>query len=283
MNREADWDWDHVRVFLAVTRAKSLRQAGDNLGLSHPTLSRRLEALEAKLGFRLFDRRSDGLHATQEAAELVELAESVEDSMHALARRAHDTNSDLQGRVRVTAPDLIVTDLLMPELSAFSRKYPQIELEVRTSYEVMNLGSREADVAIRIVRHGTLPTDNVAGRKAGTIWSAIYGEGDNWIGWSGERLDRAWIRRTPFPDLPIRGSFNHPALQRAACQAGMGLTKLQCYFADPYLQRRTAPEKAFDIWVVVHPDLQRSPSLRAFRDEMFTAFKRLQPRLEGQY
>ena len=104
--------------------------------------------------------------------------------------------------------------------------------------------------------------------------------GDEWIGWygGGER-DQAWIRNSPFPELPVRGALNDPALQRAACIEGMGLAMLPCHYADRYLPRLTEPKPVFDLWVLVHPDMRRSPRLRVFRDEMVAALKRLQPRL----
>ncbi len=69
-----------------------------------------------------------------------------------------------------------------------------------------------------------------------------------------------------------------PALQRTACARGLGLSQLPCFFAEPTLVRVTEPEPAFDIWVLVHDDLRKSPRLKAFRDAMVDA---LQARLAG--
>ena len=283
MEGRLEWDWDHVRIFLAVMRASSLRQTAETLGVSHPTIARRLEAFESQLGLQLFDRRSDGLHATPQAVKLVPLAEQVEASMDALGRGALDADEELRGPVRVTAPRLLLTDLLMPELAAFRERWPQIELHVEADSAIADLASREADVAIRAVPHGKLPDERLTGRLAATSYHAVYGTADEWLGWYGDaERDRAWTRNTPFHDLPVRGSFRDPALQRAACVAGMGLTLLPCHFADPYLKRRTEPKPAFDLWVLVHPDLKRSPRLRVFRDAMVEALKRLQPRFAGE-
>ena len=282
MDKRPELDWDHVRVFLAVMRSSSLRQAAEALGLSHPTIARRLEAFEQQLGLSLFDRRTDGLHATPEAAELLEVAEEVETSVHALGRRALDADPELRGPIRVTAPDTLMTDLLMPELAAFSERWPQIELKVDINFDLADLAGREADVAIRGMPHGKSPDGNLTGRLAGVLYGAVYGEGDRWIGWSGEGKDQEWIRDSEFPDLPVRGAFSHPLLQREACRAGMGLTRLPCHLADGHLKRRTEPKPAFDIWVLVHPDLRRSPRLRVFRDEIVAAIKRLQPVLQGE-
>jgi DNA-binding transcriptional LysR family regulator len=76
--------------------------------------------------------------------------------------------------------------------------------------------------------------------------------------------------------------MNNPDLQRASCAAGMGLTLLPCFFADPTLERRSEPIHGFDVWVLVHPDLRDNPRLRVFRDFIFEALRRHRPRLEGR-
>ncbi|MCO4762376.1 MAG: LysR family transcriptional regulator [Myxococcales bacterium] len=277
-----DLDWDHVRVFLATMRSTSLRQAAEKLRISHPTARRKLGALEQQLGLRLFDRRSDGLHPTLEAADLQAAAEEVERAMLSLGRVAQAADPDVRGPIRVTLPDIGATDLLMPDLVRFTQRWPDIELELMPSYDLVSLDRREADVAVRFMTGGKLPAEHLTGRKAGTAYRAIYGEKDEWIGWYGGDKDREWIDKTPFPDFPIRGAMSSGWLQRSACAAGLGLTRLPCFFAEPLLKRRTEPEPAFDIWVLVHPDLRRSPRLRLFRDEMVAAVRRLKPRLEGR-
>ncbi len=274
-------DWDHLRVFLATVRSSSLRAAADTLGLSHPTARRRLGALEDELGLQLFDRRRDGLHPTLEAEALREAAEEVERAVHALGRVAQAADPALRGPIRVTAPDIVATDLLMPDFVAFQQQWPDIELHLDLSYRVADLDKREADVAIRAVPRGNLPAEHLTGRKAASATQAIYGEGEQWIGWRGEGDDREWIRETPFPDLPVRGAFNDPAMQRAACEAGLGLSMLPCFYADGRLRRRSEPRPYFDLWVLVHPDLRRSPRLRVFRDFVVEAISRHRPRLEG--
>lgn len=274
-------DWDHLRVFLATMRTGSLRAAAEALGLSHPTARRRLGALESQLGLQLFERRRDGLHPTVEADTLRSAAEDVERAVHALGRIAQAADPALRGPIRVTAPNIIATDLLMPDFVEFQRRWPDIDLRIDISYQVADLDKREADIAIRAVPVGKLPAQHLTGRKAATAYQAVYGEGEHWIGWQGEHEDRPWIRGTAFPDLPLRGAFNDPALQRGACAAGLGLSILPCFYAEPMLQRSGTPRPHFDLWVLVHPDLRRSPRLRAFRDFIVEAIARHRPRLEG--
>ena len=276
-------NWDNLRTFLCVMRSSSLRQAADRMGVSHPTVRRHLECLEEQLGLRLFDRRSDGLHALPAAAELLDLAEDIETRFHTLGRRALDATPALRGPIRVTAPDVVVSDLLMDDLVAFTDRHPELDLQVDVSYNVADLGAQEADVAIRVVRTGKAPSGDVTGRKAGTIYHAVYGEPHQWIGWSGGEKDRPWIEETGvYTDLAVVGKFNNPYAQRSAMATGMGLTMLPCFFAEGWGTRRSEPMPRFDIWVLVHPDLRRNPRLRLFRDEIVAAIRRMQPRMAGQ-
>lgn len=275
-------DWDDIRVFLAVMRGKSLRAAADRLGLSHPTARRRLGGLELQLGLKLFERRRDGLHPTTEADQLLGPSEDVERAMAALGRAAQAADSSLRGPIRVTMPENVATDLLMPQMVEFAERWPEIDLRLQTDYALADLDRREADVAVRFMAVGTRPAEHLAGRLAVTVYRAVYGSDHCWIGWNGDPEDRQWVSKTSYPDLPIRGAFDSTAAQRAACDAGMGLTMLPCFFAEPTLERLTDPEPAWDAWVLVHPDLKRSPRLRRFRDDVVAELKRQEPRLHGR-
>src|SRR6266404_2279872 len=96
-------DWDDVRVFLAVAREGSMRAAGRALGLSQPTIARRLAAFEATFGGpTLFDRLPEGLRLTAVGEQLVPAAESVEDAVLTLERRRAAASPVLSGTVRVS-------------------------------------------------------------------------------------------------------------------------------------------------------------------------------------
>src|SRR5271169_1864149 len=96
-------DWDNVRVFLAVAREGSMRAAGRSLGLSQPTIARRLAAFEAGFGGpSLFDRLPEGLRLSAAGERLVPEAESVEEAMLTLERRRAAASPDLSGTVRVS-------------------------------------------------------------------------------------------------------------------------------------------------------------------------------------
>jgi DNA-binding transcriptional LysR family regulator len=275
-------NWDDVRVFLAVLRASSARKAADDLGVSRPTVSRRLEAFEARLGLELFERRSDGLHATAAATELLPAAEAAERALMRVSRAAQAADPHIRGPIRVAVPAIVAADLLMPDLVAFAKAWPEIELYFSGSYDLADHARREADVAIRFMPVGKLPSEELTGRKVGNAYQAIYGSGDQWIGQYRHRREQSWVADTEFPELPVRGRIFDGEILRSAVVHGLGMARLPCFMADPRLRRRSKPEPGFDVWILVHPDLRKNPRLRLFRDAMLKAFKRLRPVLEGR-
>lgn len=280
MPTERAFQWDDLRVFLATMRAASLRKAATELGVSRQTAARRLGELEQRLGVLLFERRTDGLHATPQAAELLPVAEDAERAMAAVARTADALDSALRGPLRATMPGPVATDLLMEDLIAFTRAYPQVDLHISGSIQLEDLAKRQADVAIRFMPFGSPPSFDLAGRKVGVAHSAIYGEGDCWIGQPG--LPESFYATTDFADVPLRGSISDGEVLRTACAQGMGLAFLPCFMADGVCERRSEPVPAFDIWVVVHHDLRRTPRFRVFRDAMVDALRDKRERLEGR-
>src|SRR3977135_3684924 len=102
-NGAASMDWDDVRVFLAVARHGSLRAAGRSLGLSQPTIGRRLAAFEATFGGpTLFGRLPGGARLHPAGNALLPAAEQLENAALTLERRRAVTSPALSGTVRVS-------------------------------------------------------------------------------------------------------------------------------------------------------------------------------------
>ena len=114
-------------------RTGTVRAAAGTLGVSHSTVARRIDTMERKLAGRLFDRLPTGYVVTAAGEDMLKVAELVENEMDGLERRILGHDRKLAGRVRVTMVDGLATGLLMPHLADFTRKYPDIELEVETT------------------------------------------------------------------------------------------------------------------------------------------------------
>src|ERR1700722_9781467 len=144
-------DWDDVRYFLAVAREGSVRAAAKGLGVNHSTVLRRIAQLEERLGVHMFEKLPFGYRLTVAGEEVLEFADQMEVSSHLLETRVFGRDQSVRGLLRVTLPPFLATHLLMPDLADFARMHPDIEMEIVSTGDVVNLTNREADVAIRIV------------------------------------------------------------------------------------------------------------------------------------
>src|SRR5437016_6544504 len=193
--------WDDVRASLAVAREGSMRAAGRALGLSQPTIARRLAAFEATFGGpTLFDRLPEGLHLNAAGERLVPAAESVEDAVLTLERRRAAAAPELSGTVLVStgecAAGFLARCLSGPTTTALP---PSITLELVDSRQTANLARREADMALR---HQPPETGDFYISKAGTFARAVYrrrgAEAGAWITYTEEQAHYAparWVQQ----------------------------------------------------------------------------------------
>ncbi|MEM7025485.1 MAG: LysR family transcriptional regulator [Pseudomonadota bacterium] len=293
-------DWSDLRIFLALARGGSVRSAGKVLTMSHSTIARRIDGFEGRLGVRLFDRQPTGFALTAAGEELLETAERVEEDISGAERRLVGKDAKLRGEIKVTMPDALGTHLLMPDLAAFSTRYPEIELEVILSYDQLDLSQREADVALRFARPSQGPPDSLVGRRVLRVAQCAYASPDYlerhdlrsaasgacWIGWSDQGPYPEWVRQSAFPNIPVRGRLHNVLIQIEGTKQGMGLGMLPCFIGDceDELVRvpGATPELLFDLWVLSHEDLRSTARMRAFRDFICAAIVRQKELLEGR-
>lgn len=290
-------DWDDLRFFLAVARKGSIRAASTALAVNHSTVSRRINAFEEKLGVRLFERLPTGYVLTPAGEEMVESAQRIEDEVVKLDRQVIGRDAQLNGVLRVTMPAALATHLLAPDLAAFSRTYPGIQLELAISDEEFNLKKREADVAIRLT---TNPPDYLVGRPIVKPAKGIYAsrsyleqhdpdthpEEMHWLGWEDSVPYPQWVKESNFPSSTIFHQTDNILVQLETARAGMGLTMLPCFMADPIpdLHRLalSGASSCGDIWILTHKDLRATARVRTFIDFMLEAFERHRDLLEGR-
>ena len=163
----ATLDWNLLRALGAVLDQGSFTQAAARLGTSQPTLSRQIAALEAQLGTALFERGARRLQPTPAALALAEPAQRMLAAAQACALAADAVGSaddDLAGTVRLTASEVVSTEVLPGLLAQLARQHRQIQIELVPDDTLSNLLEREADIAVRMLRptQGTLITRHIA-------------------------------------------------------------------------------------------------------------------------
>jgi DNA-binding transcriptional LysR family regulator len=277
-------DWDDVRVFLAIIREGSMRAAGRALGLSQPTIARRLAAFEAGLGgASLFDRLPDGLRLNAAGEQLVPAAECIEDAVLTLERRRAAASPVLSGTVRVSTGECAAGFLARCLSESTTTPLPSgITLElVDELRQTANLLRRQADMALR---HEPPEGGDFYISKAGTFACAVYrrrgAEAGAWVTYTDEQAHYAparWVQRqVEETGKPVTLRASSMLMHLEAIRAGTGRGVLPCYVGDghPLLERLTSPipEIAAEYWIIVHRDLRRAPCVRAIIDWMKALF-----------
>ena len=291
-------NWNDLRVFLALVRAGSVRAAALRLSISHSTVVRRIDALEKSLGVRLFERLATGYVLTSVGETMLEHAERVENEIHGLELNILGQDAKLSGNIRVTVAEPLIAYLITPDLQQFKKAYPDIDLEITSSYEVKNLAKREADVAIRIMSN---PPEYLVGHHLPNFNFSFYAsrqyleEHDlnadpptaNWIGMKeiiGSHKSQ-WFKDSPYPHIPVRWTMPLMSLPIAA-KAGLGMVRLRCFMGDriPELQR-IPPGKVIQGnpgWVLTLDDLRTTERVRTFMAFMAKAISQKKDLIEGR-
>ncbi|MCA8423915.1 LysR family transcriptional regulator [Burkholderia seminalis] len=271
--------WDDVRYFLAVMRGGSLSAAARALQVQHSTVARRIDALESALGIRLFDRLPRGWPPTDEGLHLAAHAARLEADAHAFARAAQGAAA-LDGVVRVSASPVFASHFLAPRLARAQRAWPALRIDLLGEMHAANLYAREADLAVRLSR----PSEpGLAARRLGTMRFALCAAPewadappDTWpfVGYDdalAQTPQQQWLERFA---AGRRFAFiaNDLAAQHRACAAGAGVALLPRFLVDDPAARVAAPlveltdaprcDIEREIWLVVHPDVRRSPRVQ---------------------
>lgn len=285
-------DWDDVRFFLAIHRHGTLAAAASALGLDATTVGRRLARLETQVDTRLFDRTAKGYVATAAGTRMLPRAEKIERELLSALRDVEGEDQRLAGLVRLTATEMLSTRFIVPNLHRFHRRYPEIRLELICTNRDLDLGRREADIALRLTRP---MQDDVVVKKLFTIELGLYASREYAKGqplpddgdFTGHRIvayadTRAFRRENEWLDEHIGGA--HVVLRSdsvsslvSAAVSGIGITLLPCKVADaePELVRiplSSAPEPRI-VWQAVHRDLAAAARIRAvleFLGRLFT-------------
>lgn len=146
------FDWNQARAFLATAEEGSLSAAARALGLTQPTLSRQVAALEDDLGVLLFDRVGRSLLLTEAGLDLLEHVRAMGTGASLLSLAASGRSQTIEGQVSITATDAMSAYILPAVLQRVRAVAPGIEIEVVASNEVRDLRRREADIALRNIR-----------------------------------------------------------------------------------------------------------------------------------
>ncbi len=287
-------DWSDYLVCLTVAEAGSFTAAATELGVSQPTVTRRMQALEDRLGEPLFERENGKTQLTSLGRRIVSHAKRMREEASAIHRAAIAQDQSLSGLVVVSASEGLGADWLPGALAGFQANHPAIAIEIVIKNHPANLADREADIALRWNGPGT--QQSLVGRRGATVGAGLYA--------SKAYLDKhgrpqsvedladhacvAWSLGDYFgwpnteqgtPVLPGRIAFkaNSPASHIKGVEAGFGIGITSHRLARPCRDvEQVLPDftPALDLWVVAHETVRKSARIRAAFDHIIAEMKR---------
>ncbi|MDP2243778.1 LysR family transcriptional regulator [Pseudomonas sp.] len=276
-------DWDNLRYFLELSRAGKLTAAARRLGVDHTTVSRRVQALEKSMDTPLFVRAAAGYSLTEAGRTLLPQAEAMESAFSAIEQARAGQKDSLSGQVRIGATEGYGSAMLAPQLAEFTRRYPNLGVDLLAVPRMVQLSRREADIVITLERPERGPfiitklTDYVLKLYA----SASYLEQHPPIRHREDLRDHAFV--SYIDDLLYSkellyldeiGKPRHFALrstsilaQQQATAAGAGIAILPSFSADadPRLRRVLSEEIEFTrtFWMLMPIELKDIARMKA--------------------
>ena len=281
--------WDLIQSFAVVARLGSLSKASSELGISQPTLSRQMVALEHHLGMTLLDRSTQGVKVTSSGAKLLDSCESMQSAADQLSRIASGTAATIEGEVRISANEVIGLYYLPELLTEFGELYPEVTVELEISNQAISLNKRDADVALRMFR----PTQpELIARRLPNIGLTFVASKDYLAkhGSINELSDVAEHRiigfdrdaqvadaleqlQLPFSanDFSLRTDFLPLQIELARQNAGLTITHnfLLNRFTDLYAVLPNLTLPSLEFWLVCHADVQHNRRIRVMMDFLF--------------
>jgi DNA-binding transcriptional LysR family regulator len=269
--RTAALEWDDLRCVLEIARAGSLSGAARALAVEHSTVFRRLNAIEKRLGVRLFERTRHGYVPTASGELTASAARAMEVEVLGIERRILGADERLAGVVRLATSELFAGYLLPAVLKPFLNSHPQIEIEVDATSRAVDLTRREADLALRAT---LAPPDDLIGREVGELRYAVYGargiepashstfDGLPWLGFDDSMAYLAIARwqRAQSVSKPARVRFSSLASMLQAAVEGLGVAILPLFAADQHtsLARLSGvlDQPRMRLWVLNHRDVR---------------------------
>ena len=271
--------WDEIRTAWHVARAGTVSGAAEALGVHHATIIRHIDALEARLGVKLFQRHARGYTPTEAGEALAVVGRATDEQFAQLAARLQGLSGGIEGDlVATTVPELCA--LVIEALAPLLAEHPALNLRLRTHRRVLRLEYGEAHVAIRAGGRPEEP-DNVvqllcrrpAGLYAAPGYLTAHGRPQTDADLAAHRFvgDDLDDSRAPYfrwlAQLGARqiARCNDPAGRMAAMRAGLGMGFLTEGSDTAGLEQVLPPRPDWEVplWLVTHVDLHRTAKVQA--------------------
>jgi DNA-binding transcriptional LysR family regulator len=277
-------NWDEIRTAFQVARLGTVSGAAEVLGVHHATVIRHIDALEKRLGAKLFQRHARGYTPTEAGRDLLSVAQTTEDQFAQLASRIKGQGEVVSGELLVTAITGIA-DLISPVFAGFEAAHPQVLIRFLTDMRVFRLDYGEAHVAIRAGSQPQEPDYVVqpltrlrTALYASRTYVEAHGTPSGIEDLARHRLichdnpeSRApfyrWLRaHVPDEAITFRITESEAAYEAVRAGLGIGFLPFRIGSTDPGLVEVMPPQSDWDspLWIVTHVDLHRTLKVQSF-------------------
>ena len=277
-------NWDEIRTAYQVARLGTVSGAAEVLGVHHATVIRHIDALERRMGTKLFQRHARGYTPTESGRDLLAVAKTTEEQFAHLASRIKGQGETVSGELVFTSIAGIA-DLLTPALVSFQHRWPDVRVRFLTDMRLFRLDYGEAHVALR-AGMGPEEPDNVVqplvrfqvGLYAAKSYVDRFGKPASEAELAGHRFVSAdseatrapfhrWLRTVVRPEQ-ITYATTEPAAMEQAVHQGAGMGFLMTFRAaqNPDLVEILPPRVEWEtpFRLVTHVDLHRTRKVQAF-------------------
>ncbi|MFO1246843.1 MAG: LysR family transcriptional regulator [Alphaproteobacteria bacterium] len=143
--------WAELRVFLAVAKSKSFNRAAEELGISHPTVARNVRRLQDVMGSQLLVSSPAGISLTDKGKELAGALVELDERLFGLSRHLRGESREAEGLVRISVTEGLSGLFVVPNLTDFNERFPNIQLHIRNSINLARFRENHADIALRFM------------------------------------------------------------------------------------------------------------------------------------
>ncbi|MEM8776765.1 MAG: LysR family transcriptional regulator [Pseudomonadota bacterium] len=277
--------WDNVRIFVKVARFGSFTTASTALHLSAATLARKVDALEAELGFTLFLRDNSGVVLTEVGQKFLQLIEPTSDEMHQVLNKAALLKGlDKTTLVRVSGTEPVIAEILAPNISGLFKSSPEARIDLAVENSPVNLSRFEAEIALRLAKPEgeSLRVQRLATFEMG-VWANRDLEVDldrvRFAGYDlayGRIAERAWLEQLDLAGSRFIQTASTRAILNIVC-SGAAIGVLPSFISRKYprlVKVHGLPKvPPRHLWMLMHPEVARMRSVREVADWIISVFR----------
>ncbi|GHF94200.1 LysR family transcriptional regulator [Thalassotalea marina] len=284
---------DDFQYILALSETGSLSGASRRLNVNHTTVARRIQAFEQKFNVRLFERVPKGYQLTSIGHSILPDIAQLREQQLNIERKLVGQDQLLSGEVNLTLTPELANDYVVPALTEFNRRYPNIQLNLIIGSNHKDLYAREADIALRFT---PAPSQgDLIGKKLFPSQWGIYAseqyltqEVNNHriLLWQLE-ADPLWYQ-THFDNAQPIAKFDQLGPLVTATKNGLGIAKLPCGLVEAQknngLFRLNLPvvPSIWSLWLLYHSDLKTTAKVKVAKDFLIEHLSAFSPQFSGE-